>query len=299
MLDLVGMAATDVRRRHGVVTCALYRDGQRERDIAVEEIGALVGREGGIVWLGLHEPDEALLSVLKTQLGLHELRIEDANQAHQRPKLDVYDNVLFIVLRTGQLTGKEIEYGETHLIVGKGFVVSIRHGTSASYAEVRRRCERNPELLRLGESAILYAILDFVGDNYFPIIDKITHELEAIEDDIFSAMPAREKIERIYRLRAGLLNMRRAVAPMIEICNQLRRHDFPARSSAIKPYLRDVHDHVLRVNEGGRDPCGPDRGRRDLRHEFRVHAGAQMDIRLSRGVIVYTGDLLYSLLLLP
>ena len=153
-----------------------------------------------LIWLGLHEPCSASS---KPSSGLHELTIEDANQAHQRPKLDVYENVLFIVLRTGQLTGKEIEYGETHLIVGKGFVVSIRHGASASYAEVRQRCERNPELQRLGESAIMYAILDFVGDNYFPIIDKISEELEAIEGDIFSVMPAREKIERIYRLRAG------------------------------------------------------------------------------------------------
>jgi magnesium transporter len=119
--------------------------------------------------------------------------------------LDVYDNILFIVLRTAQLDSQGIQYGETHLVVGKGFVVSIRHGTSASYAEVRQRCERSPELLRLGESAIIYAILDFVGDNYLPIIDKITEELESIEDDIFRATPARDKIERIYRLRAGLL----------------------------------------------------------------------------------------------
>jgi magnesium transporter len=233
-----------------VVACALYRDGRRVRDVTVEEIGASAGHDGEIVWLGLHEPDGALLGTLQAQLGLHELMIEDANQAHQRAKLDIYDNVLFIVLRTAQLDSKGIiQYGETHLIVGKGFVVSIRHGASASYAEVRQRCERNPELLRLGESAIMYAILDFVGDNYFPIIDKITEELEAIEEDIFSAVPAREKIERIYRLRSGLLNMRHAVAPMIEICNQLRRHDFPGRTSAIKPYLRDVHDHVLLVNE--------------------------------------------------
>ncbi len=246
MLDFAVTADTS---RPGVVACALYRDGQRVRDVAVEEIGALAGREGGIVWLGLHEPDAALLGEIQAQLGLHELMIEDANQAHQRAKLDIYDSVLFIVLRTAQLDNKGIQYGETHLIVGKGFVVSIRHGASASYSEVRQRCERNPELLRLGESAIMYAILDFVGDNYFPIIDKITEELEAIEEDIFSAMAAREKIERIYRLRSGLLNMRHAVAPMIEICNQLRRHDFSGRSSAIKPYLRDVHDHVLLVNE--------------------------------------------------
>ena len=249
ILDLAGAETAALAPRPGVVACALYRDGQRVRDIAVEELGALSGSGGCVVWLGLHEPDEELLCVIKTQLGLHELMIEDANQAHQRAKLDVYDNVLFIVLRTAQLLEEKIEYGETHLIVGKGFVVSIRHGASASYAEVRQRCERTPELLRLGESAIMYAILDFVGDNYFPIIDKITEELEVIEDDIFSAMPAREKIERIFRLRAGLLNMRHAVSPMIEICNQLRRHHFAAGSSAIRPYLRDVHDHVLLVNE--------------------------------------------------
>ena len=156
MLDL---AVTADISRPGVVACALYRDGQRVCDIAVEEIGAIAGRDGGIVWLGLHEPDEALLGTIQSQLGLHELMIEDANQAHQRAKLDIYDNVLFIVLRTAQLDSKGIiRYGETHLIVGKGFVVSIRHGASASYAEVRQRCERNPELLRLGESAIMYAI---------------------------------------------------------------------------------------------------------------------------------------------
>jgi magnesium transporter len=248
MLDLAVAEPADTSHR-GVIACALYSNGRRVRDVAVDEIGTFAGRDEGIVWLGLHEPEEALLATIQLQLGLHELIIEDANQAHQRAKLDIYDNVLFIALRTAQLDSKGISYGETHLIVGKGFVVSIRHGASASYSEVRQRCERNPELLRLGESAIMYAILDFVGDNYFPIIDKITEELEAIEDDLFSAMPAREKIERIYRLRAGLLNMRHAVSPMIEICNQLRRHDFPGRSSAIKPYLGDVNDHVLLVNE--------------------------------------------------
>ena len=140
--------------------------------------------------------------------------------------MDIYDNALFLVLRTVQLVGKEIQYGETHLIVGKGFVVSIRHGASASYTTVRQRCERNPQLLRLGESAIMYAILDFVGDNFFPIIDRITEELEAIEGEIFSAIPAKERIERIYRLRAGLLKMSQSVVPMIEICNQLGRHEF-------------------------------------------------------------------------
>jgi magnesium transporter len=249
MLDTAVSEPGDVPVRPGVVDCALYRDGHRVRYVDVEELATLAGQEGCVVWLGLHEPDQELLGLIQAQLGLHELMIEDANRAHQRPKLEIYDNVLFLVLRTAQLIDGEVRYGETHLIIGKGFVVSIRHGASASYAEVRRRCERSPELLCLGESAILYAILDFVADNYFPIIDKITEELGVIEDQIFSVMPTTEKIERTYRLRAGLLNMRHAVSPMIEICNQLRRHDFPARSSAIRPYLRDVHDHVLLVED--------------------------------------------------
>jgi magnesium transporter len=249
MLDTAVSEPGDVPVRPGVVDCALYRDGHRVRYVDVEELATLAGQEGCVVWLGLHEPDQELLGLIQAQLGLHELMIEDANHAHQRPKLEIYDNVLFLVLRTAQLIDGEVRYGETHLIIGKGFVVSIRHGASASYAEVRRRCERSPELLCLGESAILYAILDFVADNYFPIIDKITEELGVIEDQIFSVKPTTEKIERTYRLRAGLLNMRHAVSPMIEICNQLRRHDFPARSSAIRPYLRDVHDHVLLVED--------------------------------------------------
>jgi magnesium transporter len=249
MLDTAVSEPGDVPVRPGVVDCALYRDGHRVRYVDVEELATLAGQEGCVVWLGLHEPDQELLGLIQSQLGLHELMIEDANHAHQRPKLEIYDNVLFLVLRTAQLIDGEVRYGETHLIIGKGFVVSIRHGASASYAEVRRRCERSPELLCLGESAILYAILDFVADNYFPIIDKITEELGVIEDQIFSVKPTTEKIERTYRLRAGLLNMRHAVSPMIEICNQLRRHDFPARSSAIRPYLRDVHDHVLLVED--------------------------------------------------
>ena len=235
--------------QRGVVACAVYEGGRRVEDVAIHECGAIPRREGCILWLGLYEPDEELMRVLQQQLGLHELIVEDAHQAHQRPKLDVYGDVLFLVLRTAQLVNSKIEYGETHVIAGKGFIVSIRHGASSSYAEVRRRCERSPELLSLGESFVLYAILDFVADNYFPIIDKIADELETIEDNIFSSQSHDANVERIYRLRAGLLRMRHAVSPMVEICNQLARHDFAVAVDAITPYLHDVRDHVLQVNE--------------------------------------------------
>jgi magnesium transporter len=237
------------RRHASVVACAVYQNGRRIRDVGVETCGQFAGGEGTVVWLGLHEPDAEVLEVVRRQFDLHELIIEEANQAHARPKLEIYEGTLFIVLRTAQLVDEKIQYGETHLIVGQGSVVSIRRGASAAYTEVRQRCERRPDLLRLGEYAIVYAILDFVGDQYLPIVDKITEELRSIEDDIFSAMPTAEKIERIYRLRAGLLEMRNSVAPMLEICNQLRRHDFVVKVAKITPYLRDVRDHVSMVSE--------------------------------------------------
>jgi len=233
--------------RKGIIASAVYQNGVR-RDIPITECG-LHARGDGVVWLGLHEPDEDLLRIIQSELGLHELLIEDVHQAHQRPKLDTYGDVVFLAVRTAQLIGDKIEFGETHLIVGKGYIVSIRHGASSSYADVRSRCERSPELMRIGESFIVYAILDFITDNYFPVLDEIEEELELIEKEIFAVTPANEKIERIYRLRVELQRMRRVVSPMVEISNRLGRHEFPAAAAAIQPYLHDLADHVQLVND--------------------------------------------------
>jgi magnesium transporter len=232
----------------GVVACALYRDGAR-CDMSIEEASTAAKAGEGIAWIGLYEPDEDLLRRIQAQFNLHELLIEDVHHAHQRPKLDSYGEVVFLAVRTAQLAGERIDFGETHLIVGKGFIISIRHGASASYTPVRARCERTPELMRIGESFVIYAILDFITDNYFPVLDEIEDELEAIESEIFATTPANEKIEHIYRLRVELQRMRRVVAPMLEICNRLGRHEFPATAAAIVPYLHDLHDHAQLLNE--------------------------------------------------
>jgi magnesium transporter len=232
----------------GIVACALYRDGAR-RDMTIEQASAAAKAGEGIAWIGLYEPDEDTLCRIQAQFDMHELLIEDVHHAHQRPKLDSYGDVVFLAVRTAQLTGERIDYGETHLIAGKGFIISIRHGASASYTPVRMRCERSPELMRIGESFVIYAILDFITDNYFPVLDAIEGELEEIESEIFAATPANEKIERIYRLRVELQGMRRVVAPMLEICNRLARHDFSATAQAIMPYLHDLHDHAQLVND--------------------------------------------------
>jgi magnesium transporter len=231
-----------------VVNCAAYESGCRIADIALEETGTMLC-EGRFLWIGLHEPDEEVLQCAQRQFGLHDLAIEDAHLAHQRPKLEIYGDALFLVLHTAQLQDGKIQFGETHVFAGKGYVVSVRHGASQSYAEVRARCERAPRLLAKGESFVLYSIMDFVVDNYMPIIDAIETEIDQIEDQIFTGPPEAKNIERVYVLRRDLLAMRRTVSPLLDVCNRLIRSGIPLIDPEIYPYFRDVQDHAIRVNE--------------------------------------------------
>jgi magnesium transporter len=232
-----------------VVNCAAYCEGKRTADLAVCDVGAEVARGDRFVWIGVHEPDEELLRELQRQFGLHDLAIEDAHRAHQRPKIEVYGDSLFIVLHTAQLVDGKIAYGETHLFVGPGYVVSVRHGPSLSYADVRTRCESTPKLLARGESFVLYALMDFVVDNYLPIIDTIERQVDEIEDAIFAETSQRADIARIYQLRRELLLMHRVVSPMREICGRLMRGDVPVVDGSMHHYFRDVADHAIRVDE--------------------------------------------------
>jgi magnesium transporter len=232
-----------------IVNCAAYCGGVRVADLEIDRIGAEAARDDRFVWIGLHEPDEELLRRVQRQFGLHDLAIEDAHRAHQRPKLEIYGDSVFVVLHTAQLVDRKIAYGETHLFLGKGYVVSIRHGASLSYAAVRARCECSPKLLARGESFVLYALMDFVVDNYFPIVDAIEQEVERIEDAIFKESAARTEVERIYELRRDLLLMRRAVSPLRELCGRIMRQDTPVIDATMQHYFRDVADHVIRVDE--------------------------------------------------
>jgi magnesium transporter len=232
-----------------IVNCAAYCGGRRVADLDVDHIGAEAAREDRFVWIGLHEPDEDLLRRVQRQFGLHDLAVEDAHRAHQRPKLEIYGDSVFIVLHTAQLAGKKIAYGETHIFLGRGYVVSVRHGPSLSYADVRARCECSPKLLARGESFVLYALMDFVVDNYFPIVDAIEQEVERIEDAIFKERAARVEVERIYELRRELLVMRRAVSPLRQLCGRIMRQDTPVVDPSMHHYFRDIADHVIRVDE--------------------------------------------------
>ena len=234
-----------------VINCAAYAGGKRVANIRIDEVGEVLQQPGRFVWIGLHEPGQDMLRLVQQQFGLHDLAIEDAHRAHQRPKLENYGETMFIVMRTAQINTDrhKIELGETHFFVGENFIVSVRHGSSIPYTEVRNRCESTPELLSKGPGFALYAVMDAIVDQYFPVIEELEQELEGLEEKIFGETFRRETTEEIYHLKRELMDLKRAVSPLIEICNRLMRFDLKLIPEDTRPYFRDIYDHVLRINE--------------------------------------------------
>ena len=181
----------------GVIAASVYALGRRVADIAIDEAGRWSRQDGHVVWIGLLEPSQELLQRVQAQLDLHPLAIEDAGKAHQHPKLEQYGDALFIVARTAQVVDGRISFGETHIFVGRGYVVSVRHGASTSYATVRERLEACPTVLARGEDYILYAILDFIVDNYSPVLETIQEEVEAMEAQVLASAMTQAQIERL------------------------------------------------------------------------------------------------------
>lgn len=234
----------------GIVNCAAYDRAGRHRAITVDAISDELARDdGSFVWLGLYEPDEALLDKLQEEFGLHDLAVEDAHHAHQRPKIESYGDSLFIVMQTAQVVDARIRFGETHAFLGPRYLITIRHGHSLSYAPVRARCEREPELLALGPAYGLYAVLDYVVDNYQPIIGEFRRSLDALEGQVFAEDFERDTIVRLYEFKRELTQMRLAVSPLQDILAQLTRGHGPLVPDEVRLYFRDVLDHVARVDE--------------------------------------------------
>lgn len=233
----------------GVVASSVYVNGKRIADIPIDEAGVWARKEGHVVWLGLLEPSRELLLRVQKQFALHDLAIEDAEHPHQRPKLEQYGDCLFIVARTAQLASGRVAFGETHLFVGKGYIVSVRHGASTSYATVRQHWESCPTVLAKGEDFILYALLDFIVDNYMPVLEQIHEEVEAIEDRVLATPMTTADIERLYMLRRDLLRLRNAADPLVEVCRRLTASELPQIRPAMHTLFRDVTDHIRTVQE--------------------------------------------------
>lgn len=177
-----------------VVNCAAYLDGRRVASIEIDNIKNVLHHPDKFVWVGLHEPGEETLQRFQKEFSLHDLAIEDAHNAHQRPKIETYGDTMFVVLRTAHINKEydRIDFGETHFFVGHNFLVTIRHGSSISYADVRSRCESTPHLLRKGQGFALYAVMDSIVDQYFPVVEVLEEELQKIEEKVFKEKPTRE-----------------------------------------------------------------------------------------------------------
>ena len=236
-----------------IVDCAHYRDGARQHEPPLEiDAAAEAARscEGGdFVWLGLHEPSEEELAEAGRAFALHELALEDARKAHQRPKLEDYDDSFFIVLRTARYVDEreEVEFGEVHLFIGSGYVITVRHGEASGLRPARRRLEERPELLRQGPASVGWAVLDQVVDDYIPVVDGIENDIEEVEEEVFAARG--EVTQRIYFLKREVIEFHRAVFPLLGPLEALERGAFPQVDETLRRYLRDVADHARRINE--------------------------------------------------
>ena len=233
----------------GLVASGVYAGGRRVADIRIDEAGEWSRRPDHVVWIGLYQPSMELLVEVQEQFGLHRLAIEDARHVHQRPKVERYGDCLFVVVRTAQLVDGRIALGETQIFVGRGYIVTVRHGASASYAPVREKTEACPRLLAHGEDYILHAVLDFIVDNYGPVMETVMAEVEAIEDRILKRTLLSSEVERLYLLRRDLLRLRSAVVPLVEVCRKLEHDDMVAIDEEMQPLFRDVSDHLRGVQE--------------------------------------------------
>ncbi len=233
-----------------VINCAAYDRQGKRRDITLDEISdVLAVDDGSFVWVGMYEPVAGLLDKLQEEFGLHDLAIEDAQHAHQRPKIEAYGDSLFVVMHTAQVGDGHIQFGETYAFLGHRYLATVRHGASMSYTPVRERVEREPELLAMGPSYGLYAILDFIVDHYLPIATEFADELGRLERDIFGETYRRDTIIKLYELKRELTQLRLAVSPLQDILSQLTRMHSDLIQKDVRPYFRDVLDHAMRVNE--------------------------------------------------
>ena len=232
-----------------IVDQAIYEHGRRSAEpVALEDTYEQCRREGVFAWIGLFEPTEEEFESVRREFGLHELAVEDAIKAHQRPKLEIYGDSLFVVLKTARWIDSEerIEFGEILAFVGDGFIISVRHGETALH-DVRLQMEQRPELLAQGPSAALYAIVDRVVDDYEPVIEELDSAIRETETDVFSPSGS-NPAGRIYQLKRAVLELHTALAPLVPALQKLATIEHPLIDEDMQPYFRDIHDHLLRAS---------------------------------------------------
>ena len=235
-----------------LINCVAYQNGKKLGDISIEDISDYVTRPECFVWVALFEPTVAEIDEMAAEFELHPLAVEDAKSGHQRPKIEEYDDQLFVVLQTlepvSESADNEFIRGEVDIFVGPNYILSVRHRTNKGFGNVRARTEREPALLKYGAGFVLYALMDTVVDRYFPILDSMESELEQIEEQIFVRNAARSNIESLYALKQRLMVLKHAVDPLMEATGKLYGGRVPQVCSGMQEYFRDVYDHLHRIH---------------------------------------------------
>jgi magnesium transporter len=237
-----------------IVDCAVYEDGRRkEGNLKLEDAFEASRRShdsDAFVWIGLRDPSADEFDAVAREFYLHELAVEDAIKAHQRPKIEEYDGTLFIVLKTARYhdDSETVEIGEINLFAGAGFIISVRHGSPTPLDAVRKQIESRPDMLKCGPGSIMHAIIDRVVDDYEPVLAGIEDDIEEVEEQVFSPAGG-SPTERIYKLKREVLLMHKATAPLIDPLTRLAGGDVPHVHKNIQEYFRDIYDHVARAND--------------------------------------------------
>ncbi len=245
------MDKTPTPQPSGVVACTHYPKNGAPEPITLASVSDVLATDtDGFVWIALYEPDETTLREVQLEFDLHDLAIEDAQVAHQRPKIEAYGETLFLAVKTAQTVDRRVKFGETHLFFNKRFLVTVRHGSSLSYSISRKRLEREPQLMSQGSAGAIYVVLDTIVDNYLPLLDDFNHQLNSLEEEVLAETFHPTTIQRLYELKLELTKLRIAASPMADIVAQLLRTRKELVTKKIQPYLRDVHDHALRLNDG-------------------------------------------------
>ncbi len=229
-----------------IVDCAVYREGRRAPgEIPLEQTFEESRSDGAFAWIGLHEPSPEEFESVRREFGLHELAVEDAINAHQRPKLEIYGDSLFLVLKTARYQRERLTFGEILVFMGDGFIITVRHGDTPLH-EVRERMEARPDLLAHGPAAALYAIVDRVVDDYMPIVEDLDADITQVEAEVFDPGP-KNPAARIYRLSRAVVQLHQAIVPLEVPVDDLARGTHTRIPESMRTYFRDVHDHLLRV----------------------------------------------------
>jgi len=234
---------------NGVVASVLYVAGRRDRDVPMDEISQYVGNKNTTLWIGLRNPDAALLAQVARSLGACEKNIEEMREPHRRAKILDYGDMVLIVAPTVEIDNERPAFGETQLLIGAGFLVTVRRGAVAPYTVLRERLEAVPDLLRRGSDYVASEMLDLLADRYLAAVTKLESVVEHAEQKLLIRGAKDADIRRLYRQRRDLLRMHTVISPMVEICRRLSRVELPAIDACARPYFGEVADRVQRIDE--------------------------------------------------